>query len=105
VAVDGTFYKARFILTLLLAVGLDANGENVILAWALVESENGDSWRWFLDHLRWSIPSFFSAVESTLVSDRDKGLKEVEARIGGGVVLAHCCHHIKENFTESSGEV
>jgi hypothetical protein len=27
-------------MQLLLAVGIDANGNNIILAWALVESEN-----------------------------------------------------------------
>jgi hypothetical protein len=40
VAVDGTFLTGKFALTLLLAVGIDANGHNVILAWAVVESEN-----------------------------------------------------------------
>jgi hypothetical protein len=32
VAADGTFLTGRFVLTLLLAVGIDANGHNVILA-------------------------------------------------------------------------
>ena len=40
VAANGTFLTGRFVLTLLLAVGIDANGHNVILAWAVVESEN-----------------------------------------------------------------
>jgi hypothetical protein len=54
--VDGTFLKARFIQTLLLAVGIDPNGELILLAWAVVESEN-----------RWSIPELV-VEESTLVS-------------------------------------
>ena len=102
VAVDGTFLKARFILTLLLAVGIDANGELVPLAWAVVESENGESWGWFLNHLRWALPELV-IEESTLVSDRDKGLREAERALGGRVVVAHCCHHLKENFTEKFG--
>jgi transposase-like protein len=102
VAVDGTFLKARFILTLLLAVGIDANGELVPLAWAVVESENGESWGWFLNHLRWALPELV-IEESTLVSNRDKGLREAERALGGRVVVAHCCHHIKENFTEKFG--
>jgi transposase-like protein len=40
IAVDGTFLKARFIQTLLLAIGIDADGHNTILAWAVVELEN-----------------------------------------------------------------
>jgi len=49
-AVDGTFLKARFIQTLLFAVGIDGNGKK-LLAWAIVESENTDSWTWFLSQI------------------------------------------------------
>lgn len=38
-AVDGTFLKSRFIQTLLLAVGIDVNGHNLLLAWAIVVGE------------------------------------------------------------------
>ena len=76
-AVDGTFLKARFILTLLLAVGIDADGRNLLLAWGVVESENRDSWEWFFHHLWRAIPEV-SMEACTLVSDRDKGLDEAE---------------------------
>lgn len=99
---DGTFLKARFILTLLLAVGIDANGELILLAWAVVESENRNSWEWFFRHLRRAIPEI-SSEECTLISDRDKGLIEAEVVLGGRVVVAWCCHHLKENFTERFG--
>ena len=36
--------KAAFMQTLFLAVRIDANGKNVLLAWAIVESENSNSW-------------------------------------------------------------
>ena len=39
-AIDGTFLKAKLSLILLLAVGIDANGKNLILAWSIVESES-----------------------------------------------------------------
>ncbi len=102
VIVDGTFLKARFVLTLLLAVGIDANGETLILAWAVVESENQDSWSWFLQHLRWAIPEI-SATASTLLSDRDKGLLTAERVLGPLVAVAWCCYHLKENFVQKSG--
>jgi len=42
-AVDGTFLKARFVQSLLLAVTIDVNGQNTLLAWAVVESESRGS--------------------------------------------------------------
>ena len=102
VVVDGTFLKARFILTLLLAVGIDANGEGLILAWAVVESENQDSWSWFFQHLRWAIPEV-STETSTLLSNRDKGLLLAERVLGPLASVAWCCHHVKENFVMKFG--
>ena len=60
VAVDGTFLRARFIQILLLAVGIDADGHNTILAWAVVESENRNSWAWFFRHLQHAISKHFT---------------------------------------------
>jgi len=71
VAADGTFLTGRFVLTLLLAVGIDANGHNVILAWAVVESENRDSWECFLRLLRRCIPEIASEP-CVFISDREK---------------------------------
>jgi hypothetical protein len=51
VALDGTFTTSKFRQTLLFAATLDANHEIILLAWALVESENEDSWRYFCRHL------------------------------------------------------
>ena len=102
-AVDGTFLKARFILTLLLAVGIDPDGRNLLLAWGVVESENRDSWEWFFRHLRRAIPEV-STEACTLVSDRDKGLLEAEQVLGNRVTRAYCCRHLKENFTKHFGQ-
>ena len=95
IAVDGTFLKARFVQTLLLAVGIDANGNILLLAWRIVESENESSWRYFLEHLRKAIPE---SESMTLISDRDKGLMAADAVMGNGVARAFCCFYLKENF-------
>lgn len=52
VACDGTFTKSKFRQMLLLAVTVDGNDEVALLAWALVESENEDSWRFFFTELK-----------------------------------------------------
>jgi len=44
VALDDTFCKVGYIQTLLLAITIDANSHIVLLAWAVVEGENSDSW-------------------------------------------------------------
>ena len=98
VGVNGTFLKGRFIQQLLLAVGINANGNTLMLAWAVVESENEDSWRYFFKHLAKAIPEI---IEETcvLISDRDKGIAAAEDELGDHIIRAVCCQHLKENFT------
>lgn len=96
-AVDGTFLKSRFIQTLLLAVGIDANGHNLLLAWAIVEGENTSSWEWFFNQLKTAIPE---CMQMTLISDRDKGLLAADQVLGEGVNRLICCFHLKCNFVK-----
>ena len=51
VAANGTFTKSKFRQTLLFAVGIDGDNHVVLLEWSLVESENQDSWEYFLHNL------------------------------------------------------
>jgi MULE transposase domain len=92
--------KGRFPLTLLLAVGTDANGHNIILAWAVVESENENSWRYFLKLLKEAIPE---VAQGVFISDRDKGLLVADAELGLEVFRAYCCKHLDANFREVGG--
>ena len=95
IAVDGTFTKTQFIQTLLLAVGIDADNHAVLLAWALVESETEDSWRFFLTNLKSTIPTINSS-HVTLMSDRDKGLAAASTELPE-TKRAHCIQHLAEN--------
>lgn len=60
-------------MTLLLAVGIDANGHNTLLAWAVVGSENASSSKYFLDHLQIALPQM-KDEPLVMISDRDNGL-------------------------------
>jgi hypothetical protein len=102
VAADGTFLTGRFVLTLLLAVGIDANGHNVILAWAVVESENRESWEYFLRLLRRCVPEVASDP-CVFISDRDKGLQEADVVLGEKCLRAYCCKHIEGNLKDKFG--
>ena len=44
-ALDGTFIKDIFNLTILMAASVDAVNHAVLIAWEIVESENEDAWR------------------------------------------------------------
>ena len=76
-AMDGSFIKEIFNLTILLAASIDVNNHSVLLAWAIVESENESSWRFFLSNLRAAIPEV-DCPTTTIMSDRDKGLSYVQ---------------------------
>jgi len=102
IAVDGTFLKTKFVQTLLLAVTIDANGHTLLLAWAIVKSENSSSWEYFLINLQQSIPEICTEA-TTLISDRDKGLISASNVVAPTVVCAFCCQHLKENFTTTYG--
>ncbi|KAL4290229.1 hypothetical protein GQ457_14G012310 [Hibiscus cannabinus] len=51
IGVDGCFLKTVTKGALLVAVGRDANNQMFPVAWAVVEGEGKESWRWFLQKL------------------------------------------------------
>lgn len=103
VAVKGTALLGRLVQTLLTAVGIDAAGQNVVLAWGFVESENRSSWEYFLRQLRRAIPDI-SSEECTLISHREKGLLEAEKVLGPRIVPSYCCQYLEEVFLGKFGK-
>jgi transposase-like protein len=99
VAADGTFLSGIFVHTLLLAIGIDADGRNVILAWAVVESKNQGSWERFLRLLRRCILEV-SSEPYMFISDCDKGLLEADVMLGERCLRAYCCKHLKGNLKD-----
>nr|KAJ0199190.1 hypothetical protein LSAT_V11C600302500 [Lactuca sativa] len=70
VGLDGAFMKGPFPSQVLTAVGLDSNNGIYPLAYAIVESENTASWKWFLenlgDDLELGINSNYTFISSVL---------------------------------------
>ncbi|XP_077251997.1 uncharacterized protein LOC143891282 [Tasmannia lanceolata] len=75
VLVDGTHLRGKYLGILLIAVGVDGNNGLVLLAFGVVETENEDSWCWFLYLVkRHVLPEGIGAL--TLFSERQKGLMQ-----------------------------
>jgi len=72
ICVDGTFLSSKYQGTLLTAIIADANNQIIPLAYAVVESENNDSWLWFLTLVRTRVIGNRARV--CIVSDRNAGL-------------------------------
>ena len=70
---DGAFMKGPFPGQILTAVSVDSNNGIYPLAYAIVESENMQSWKWFLDCLGDDL-DLYANSNFTFISDRQKVL-------------------------------
>lgn len=96
-ALDGTHTRSRYNLTLLLAVGIDAEDRVIPLAFALVPGENEKWWSWFCEHLALAFDSDL-LHEYVIISDRDRDLVNAAGSKLPGAHRAMCCQHIAENI-------
>nr|KAJ0193417.1 hypothetical protein LSAT_V11C800400910 [Lactuca sativa] len=71
VGLDGAFMKGPFSGHVLIVVGFDSNNVIYPLAYAIVESENTASWKWFLENLGDDL-ELGSNSDYTFISDRQK---------------------------------
>ncbi|XP_074306553.1 uncharacterized protein LOC141641805 [Silene latifolia] len=81
ISIDGTHLYGKYKGTLLIAMGIDANSQLFPLAFAIVESENGDSWPWFLACIRRSVTQ---RPNICVISDRHAGILKAMNEIGSG---------------------
>ena len=94
--------RGRFPQTLLLALGLDANDNHFILAYALVPVENHDSWAYFLANLTAAVPSL-TALDTVLISKRDAGVESAAELLLPSVPHSHCAWHLAEDVCRRFG--
>ncbi|KAH0705587.1 hypothetical protein KY290_010277 [Solanum tuberosum] len=78
VVVDETFLKGAYKGTLLTANTLDAAGSILPLAYAIVDSENDASWRWFFEQFR---DAFGQRLEMCIVFDRHASIIKATSRV------------------------
>jgi zinc finger SWIM domain-containing protein 3 len=97
IALDGTFVKTRWNLTILIAATMDGDNQILPLAWGFVPTESNDSWSFFLSHFRQTFPSIDNATVTT-ISDRSKGLEPAMTAELSHTIHLYCCYHLQENL-------
>ncbi|CAI9304035.1 unnamed protein product [Lactuca saligna] len=76
IGIDRCFLKGICKWELLSAVGRDGNNNIYPIAWAVVNVENKNTWKWFLDNLMGDIDEGGNGNGITLMSDAHKGIME-----------------------------
>lgn len=71
ISVDGCFLKGLYGGQLLTAVGIDANDSIYPVAWANVNKENKENWKWFLELLAKDV-EITNSFHWLFMSDRQK---------------------------------
>ncbi|KAL4558095.1 hypothetical protein LXL04_036291 [Taraxacum kok-saghyz] len=99
IGLDGSFLKGPCQGELLIAIGRDPNNQVFPIAWAVVEVENKDNWRWFLNLLSDDL-RLQRGGELTVISDQHKGLLEATKEILPSVEHRKCARHIYANFSK-----
>ncbi|GJU45628.1 pentatricopeptide repeat-containing protein [Tanacetum coccineum] len=97
IALDGCFLKKPNVGEILTAIGRDANNHIYPVAWAVVNVENKDNWRWFLDLLGDDL-DMPNGNGLTLMSDQHKGLIEAVKEVMPHAEHGQCARHIYEGF-------
>ncbi|GKC90295.1 mutator type transposase [Tanacetum coccineum] len=94
---DGCFLSGSYPGWILTAVGVDPNNGIYPLAYAIVESENKDSWKWFLDCIGDDLDLFRNLI-FTFISDRQKGVIPAIAETFPSAEHRFCLKHIYKNM-------
>ncbi|XP_062085852.1 uncharacterized protein LOC133791959 [Humulus lupulus] len=92
--VDGTFLKTKYGGQMLCAVALDANNHLYPVAFGIVDSENHDSWKYFMSKLKEAIGE---VEDLAFVSDRHASITHALETIFPDACHGACYHHISMN--------
>ncbi|MED6126827.1 hypothetical protein PIB30_116841 [Stylosanthes scabra] len=99
IGLDGTFLKGFYDGQLLTAIGQDANNQIFPIAYAVVDSETKDNWKWFLENLHADLGNY-RVHGWNFISDQQKGLIPAMKEVMHDVHHRFCAMHIWSNFTK-----
>jgi len=104
ICVDGTHLYSKYQGVLLIAMGIDAEGQIYPLAYAIVEKEDGENWSWFMCCLRVYVTEPSKGVGSLcVISDRHGGIIAAMKEDGSGwqeprAFHRYCIRHHASNI-------
>lgn len=94
--VDGTHLSGKYKGVLLTASREDANFQVFPLAFAVVDSENDDSWTWFFEKLERIIAD---SITLTILSDRHQSIYVAKSCVFPKAHHGACIVHLERNVT------
>ncbi|XP_075099243.1 uncharacterized protein LOC142176078 [Nicotiana tabacum] len=95
VVVDGTFLKSAYRGIMLTASTMDAAGTILPLAYAVVDSENDASWKWFFEQFK---EAYGERPSMCVVSDRHESILKATSVVYLGMAHYSCMWHIWTNI-------
>ncbi|KAI3919065.1 hypothetical protein MKW98_016618, partial [Papaver atlanticum] len=97
--VDGTYLYGDGHGVLLSAVGFDTNDQIFPIAFAIVDSENNESYEWFMQQLFDALgPEFSSREDLVMCSDRSQSIEHRVSTVFTRACHVCCTFHLKENI-------
>ncbi|XP_022562547.1 uncharacterized protein LOC111208095 [Brassica napus] len=95
VVVDGTFLNGKYKGTLLTALAQDGNFQIFPIAFAVVDTENDDSWHWFFTQLKLLIPDDEGLA---IISDRHNSIGKAIRNVYPLAARGICTYHLYMNI-------
>ena len=95
VVVDGTFLNGKYKGTLLTALAQDGNFQIFPIAFAVVDTENDDSWHWFFTQLKLLIPDDEGLA---IISDRHNSIGKAIRNVYPLAARGICTYHLYKNI-------
>ncbi|XP_070011231.1 uncharacterized protein [Nicotiana sylvestris] len=95
VVVEGTFLKTSYRGIMLTTSTMDAAGAILPLAYAVVDSENDASWKWFFEQFK---QAYGERTSICVVSNRNESILKATSIVYPGVPHYSCVWHIWTNI-------
>ncbi|KAL3529619.1 hypothetical protein ACH5RR_008941 [Cinchona calisaya] len=95
---ESTSLKSKYQEMLLTATAVDADDGFFPVAFAIVDVENNDNWRWFLEQIKSAIST---SQPITFVSEREKGLKNAVLEVFENAYHGYSMFHLVDSFRRS----